>query len=187
MRICRLEKVIETYGEVWSIYRIVVVQGEKKKKEGDVVSKPLSQDKTNFQRTPKRSCGDVATSRYVDHIRCIMSTEQQQQLFSLSHTTECSTGPPCEFHPFYDKTTNMKSSTAPQDLSRASMRMQLPPSYVVVGAYRLLTDQKLLKPTWDKCRHATRRGAIVGGIWARYLICPGLSSSHFFFDGDRLF
>ena len=60
------------------------------------------------------------------------------------------------------------------------MRMQLPPSYVVVGAYRLLTDQKLLKPTWDKCRHATRRGAIVGGIWARYLICPGLSSSHFF-------
>lgn len=78
MRICRLEKVIETYGEVWSIYRIVVVQGEKKK-EGDVVSKSLSQDKTNFQRTPKRSCGDVATSRYVDHIRCIMSTVQQVQ------------------------------------------------------------------------------------------------------------
>lgn len=48
MRICRLEKVIETYGEVWSIYRIVVVQGEKKKKEGDVVSKPLSQDKNEF-------------------------------------------------------------------------------------------------------------------------------------------
>jgi len=56
----------------------------------------------------------------------------------------------------------------PQELSRATMRMEFSPSYVVVGAYRLLTDQKLLKPTWDKCRHAARRGAIVGGIWVCY-------------------
>jgi len=61
----------------------------------------------------------------------------------------------------------------PPELSRATVRMELPPSYVVVGAYRLLTDQKLLKPTWDKCRHAARRGAIVGGIWVRYLTIPG--------------
>ncbi|KAJ3574274.1 hypothetical protein NP233_g1870 [Leucocoprinus birnbaumii] len=54
----------------------------------------------------------------------------------------------------------------PPELARATMRMEFPPSYVVVGAYRLLSDRKLLKPAWDKCRHAARRGAIAGGIWA---------------------
>ncbi|KDR86127.1 hypothetical protein GALMADRAFT_219127 [Galerina marginata CBS 339.88] len=54
----------------------------------------------------------------------------------------------------------------PAALQRATMRMQFPPSYALVGVYRLFTDKLLYKPAWDKCRHATQRGAIVGGIWA---------------------
>lgn len=53
----------------------------------------------------------------------------------------------------------------PTQLARASRRLGFPPSYVVVGAYRLLSDKTLLKPSWDKCKHAARRGAIVGAIW----------------------
>lgn len=55
----------------------------------------------------------------------------------------------------------------PTQLARATRRLEFPPSYVVVGAYRLLSDQTLLRPSWDKCKHATRRGAIVGAIWVR--------------------
>lgn len=55
----------------------------------------------------------------------------------------------------------------PTQLARAARRLKFPPSYVVVGAYRLLSDQTLLKPSWDKCKHAARRGAIVGAIWVR--------------------
>ncbi|KAF9448787.1 hypothetical protein P691DRAFT_668783 [Macrolepiota fuliginosa MF-IS2] len=51
-------------------------------------------------------------------------------------------------------------------LSGATLRLEFSPSYVVVGAYRLITDETLLKPTWDKCKHATRRGGTVGLIWA---------------------
>ncbi|KAF5352601.1 hypothetical protein D9756_006336 [Leucocoprinus leucothites] len=61
---------------------------------------------------------------------------------------------------------NHDARPVPPELARATTRLEFPPSYVVVGAYRLLTDQKLLRPAWDKCRHAARRGAIVGGIWA---------------------
>ncbi|KAF9477017.1 hypothetical protein BDN70DRAFT_838357 [Pholiota conissans] len=54
----------------------------------------------------------------------------------------------------------------PEKLQRATLRLEFPPSYVVVGVYRLITDRNLWVPAWDKCRHAVRRGAIVGGIWA---------------------
>ena len=54
----------------------------------------------------------------------------------------------------------------PPNLARAALRLEFPPSYVVVGVYRLFTDKNLYGPAWDKCKHATRRGAIVGGIWA---------------------
>lgn len=56
----------------------------------------------------------------------------------------------------------------PPNLARAAFRLEFPPSYVFVGVYRLCTDKNLYKPVWDKCKHATRRGAIVGGIWARF-------------------
>jgi hypothetical protein len=44
--------------------------------------------------------------------------------------------------------------------------MEFPPSYALVGVYRLFTDKLLYKPAWDKCKHATQRGAVVGAIWA---------------------
>ncbi|KAF8954545.1 hypothetical protein BDZ97DRAFT_1676587 [Flammula alnicola] len=56
----------------------------------------------------------------------------------------------------------------PPNLKRATLRLEFPPSYVLVGVYRLFTDKSLYKPAWDKCKHATRRGAIVGTIWARF-------------------
>ncbi|KIK00917.1 hypothetical protein K443DRAFT_678842 [Laccaria amethystina LaAM-08-1] len=53
----------------------------------------------------------------------------------------------------------------PHNLARATFRMDFPPSYVIVGVYRLCTDKNLYKPAWDKCKHAARRGAIVGVVW----------------------
>ncbi|KAK2462459.1 hypothetical protein APHAL10511_005429 [Amanita phalloides] len=53
----------------------------------------------------------------------------------------------------------------PLELSRASLRLRNPPSYVFVGIYRLCTDRNLYVQVWDKCRHATRRGLVVGAIW----------------------
>ncbi|KAI0754700.1 hypothetical protein C8Q80DRAFT_1094824 [Daedaleopsis nitida] len=53
----------------------------------------------------------------------------------------------------------------PENMRRATSRLQFPPSYVVVGFYRLLTDRSLRVPAWDKCRHGFMRGASVGIIW----------------------
>ncbi|PPQ76580.1 hypothetical protein CVT26_012820 [Gymnopilus dilepis] len=62
---------------------------------------------------------------------------------------------------------NSKSTEhVPATLKRATLRMEFPPSYALVGVYRLCTDKQLYKPAWDKCKHATQRGAVVGAIWA---------------------
>ncbi|KAI6140003.1 hypothetical protein BKA82DRAFT_4220261 [Pisolithus tinctorius] len=53
----------------------------------------------------------------------------------------------------------------PDNLQHATLRLNFPPSYVIVGVYRLFTDKSLYKPAWDKCKHGVRRGAIVGFIW----------------------
>jgi hypothetical protein len=53
----------------------------------------------------------------------------------------------------------------PDNLARATNRLQFPPSYVVVGVYRLFTDKALLVPAWQKCRNGTIRGATVGLVW----------------------
>ena len=53
----------------------------------------------------------------------------------------------------------------PESLRRATSRLQFPPSYVVVGFYRLVTDSKLRVPAWQKCKHGFVRGASVGLIW----------------------
>ncbi|KAI5114639.1 hypothetical protein M0805_000762, partial [Coniferiporia weirii] len=45
-------------------------------------------------------------------------------------------------------------------------RLAFPPIYVVVGAYRLLTDKNLYGPTWLKCKHGFFRGTVVGLGWA---------------------
>ncbi|KAF7981340.1 hypothetical protein HWV62_33783 [Athelia sp. TMB] len=54
----------------------------------------------------------------------------------------------------------------PPELERAVRRLQFPPSYVVVGIYRLITDKTLSRPAWDKCKHGTQRGLAVGVVWA---------------------
>ncbi|KAF8887116.1 hypothetical protein BD779DRAFT_1441132 [Infundibulicybe gibba] len=54
----------------------------------------------------------------------------------------------------------------PSHLARANFRLEFPPSYAIVGVYRFCTDKLLYVPAWDKCRHATRRGVIVGVIWS---------------------
>ena len=57
----------------------------------------------------------------------------------------------------------------PDSLKRASLRMEFPPSYILVGIYRLFTDKTVYKPAWDKCKHGARRGAIVGLVWVSVL------------------
>ncbi|KAA1477990.1 hypothetical protein DENSPDRAFT_845180 [Dentipellis sp. KUC8613] len=54
----------------------------------------------------------------------------------------------------------------PATLERATLRLNFPPSYVVVGAYRMLTDKTLFVPVWKKCKHAFLRGIAVGAGWA---------------------
>jgi hypothetical protein len=46
-------------------------------------------------------------------------------------------------------------------------RLTFPPSYVLVGVYRLFSDGSLFTPIWDKCRHGVRRGGIAALIWVR--------------------
>ena len=49
-------------------------------------------------------------------------------------------------------------------------RLGFPPVYVVVGAYRLLTDKNLYVPMWEKCKHGFVRGAIVGLGWVSVIL-----------------
>ncbi|KAL1950365.1 hypothetical protein VTO73DRAFT_5489 [Trametes versicolor] len=53
----------------------------------------------------------------------------------------------------------------PAPLGRATSRLQFPPSYVVVGFYRLVTDRNLYVPAWQKCKHGFVRGATVALVW----------------------
>ncbi|TFL01469.1 hypothetical protein BDV98DRAFT_568128 [Pterulicium gracile] len=56
-------------------------------------------------------------------------------------------------------------ANVPDSFKNAADRLQFPPSYVVVGAYRLFSDKSLLVPAWEKCRNGAKRGALVGLIW----------------------
>ncbi|KAI0826830.1 hypothetical protein BC628DRAFT_1502659 [Trametes gibbosa] len=53
----------------------------------------------------------------------------------------------------------------PSNLRRATSRLQFPPSYVLVGFYRLVTDRNLYVPAWQKCKHGLIRGATVAVVW----------------------
>ena len=55
--------------------------------------------------------------------------------------------------------------SVPEKLRRATTRLQFPPSYVVVGVYRLFTDKSLAVPAWKKCEHGFVRGAGVSLVW----------------------
>jgi hypothetical protein len=58
-----------------------------------------------------------------------------------------------------------RSADVPNSLQRATLRLNFPPSYVVVGAYRLLSDKALFIPIWQKCRNGFLRGAAIGCVW----------------------
>ena len=58
-------------------------------------------------------------------------------------------------------------SAVPPNLQRATARLSFPPSYAVVGVYRLATDRTLFVPVWEKCRHGAVRGAGVALVWVR--------------------
>ena len=53
----------------------------------------------------------------------------------------------------------------PLGLRRATARMEFPPSYVIVGVYRLFTDKNIRVPAWQKCKHGATRGAGVALGW----------------------
>ncbi|ODN90207.1 hypothetical protein L198_06225 [Cryptococcus wingfieldii CBS 7118] len=44
--------------------------------------------------------------------------------------------------------------------------LHFPPLYIVVGLYRLLSDPSIRSPVFDKIKHATARGLIVGAVYA---------------------
>ncbi|EPS99426.1 hypothetical protein FOMPIDRAFT_1050701 [Fomitopsis schrenkii] len=58
------------------------------------------------------------------------------------------------------------TENVPQNLRRATARLQIPPSYIVVGVYRFCTDKNLYVPAWKKCEHGVVRGLGVGLVWA---------------------
>lgn len=44
--------------------------------------------------------------------------------------------------------------------------LHIPPFYTIVGLYRLLTDEFIRQPVFDKVKHATIRGLVVGAVYA---------------------
>lgn len=44
--------------------------------------------------------------------------------------------------------------------------LHLPPTYTLVGLYRLLTDPTIRGPVLDKVKHATFRGIVMAGVWS---------------------
>jgi hypothetical protein len=58
-----------------------------------------------------------------------------------------------------------RSMDVPNSLQRASLRLGFTPSYVIVGVYRLFSDQTLSLPVWELCRNGFLKGATVGSIW----------------------
>lgn len=47
-----------------------------------------------------------------------------------------------------------------------TLLLRFPPIYVVVGAYRFLTDSKINRPIWARTRSAFQRAAILALVWA---------------------
>lgn len=58
-----------------------------------------------------------------------------------------------------------KNVDIPDSLQSATQRLGFPPSYVVVGVYRLLSDKALFSPVWQRCKSGFLRSAAVGGVW----------------------
>jgi hypothetical protein len=75
------------------------------------------------------------------------------------------TGPESHDALFHQTRTGLDGT--PPTLAHAAQRLQFPPSYVVVGVYRLFTDKALYIPAWEKCKHGTQRGIVVALAWVR--------------------
>jgi hypothetical protein len=43
--------------------------------------------------------------------------------------------------------------------------LHVPPAYTLVGLYRLCTDPSIRGPVFDKVKHATFRGLVVGAVY----------------------
>ncbi|KAI0337136.1 hypothetical protein BDW22DRAFT_1364480 [Trametopsis cervina] len=67
---------------------------------------------------------------------------------------------------FGQAVTSPYDENVPQILRASTSRLQFPPSYVVVGVYRLITDKSLRQPAWAKLKHGIVRGAAVALVWA---------------------
>jgi hypothetical protein len=60
-----------------------------------------------------------------------------------------------------------KNVDIPDSLRSATQRLGFPPSYVVVGVYRLLLDKALFSPVWQNCRSGFWKSVVVGSVWVR--------------------
>ncbi|KAI0781672.1 hypothetical protein BC629DRAFT_576755 [Irpex lacteus] len=58
------------------------------------------------------------------------------------------------------------SENVPENLKASTARLMFPPSYVVVGVYRLVTDKILRASAWNKLKHGIVRGASVALVWS---------------------
>ena len=70
-----------------------------------------------------------------------------------------------------DVSSPYSGENVPQNLKASTSRLQFPPSYVVVGVYRLITDRSLRVPAWDKLKHGVVRGASVALVWVSGYAC----------------
>jgi len=59
-----------------------------------------------------------------------------------------------------------RSVDVPDSLQSATLRLCFTPSYVIVGVYRLLSDEALFLPVWNMCRRGFLRGIAVGSVWS---------------------
>jgi hypothetical protein len=104
---------------------------------------------------------------------CIPSKKQQEakvvgrtRVSSAGHSALSTTTVTSDATSFASLTMSaIDSAPVPPSLERAYARLLFPPSYVVVGAYRMMTDKNLYGPAWTKCRNGFIRGATVGFVW----------------------
>lgn len=75
-----------------------------------------------------------------------------------------------------DSSSTLSVNDAERARANRAERLAFPPLYVLVGAYRLVTDKNLWEPTWAKCKHGAMRGAIVGLGWVRIMSTRSLFS-----------
>lgn len=74
-------------------------------------------------------------------------------------------GPEAQNELLFQARSRYSLDDVPENLKRSTHRLQFPPSYALVGVYRLCTDRNLYVPAWQKCKHGTVRGLGAGLVW----------------------